>query len=173
MKYWLMIDDRRTGPLTLAEATALPLTPETPVWRDGLPDWVTCSELPEMSILFHKSAAPPPPPVRTEQHMPFQPTASPVTEPAPEPQPVAEIKILETLPPCPPTYLAWSVVVTVLCCIPIGVVGIIFSSKVTNAWRTGDMEKAEKYSEWAQWCIISAIALGLLMSPVQMMLGAL
>lgn len=165
-----MIDNRRVGPLAPEELAKFPLTPDTPVWHDGLPDWVTCAELPELAYRF-SHVTPPPPPSAAAACPPPQPPAVPVIETEPIAETVIETTVTEEPVPCPPTYMTWSIVATVLCCLPIGVVGIIFASKVTTAWRMGDFRKAEKYSEWTQWCIILSISLGLLMSPIQMILG--
>ncbi len=163
-----MIDNRRVGPLTFDELAAIALTADIPVWHDGLPDWTICGELPELAYRFRRPTPPPPPSV-SENIRPPQPPI--VAEPEPVAETIIEATVTRESEPCPPTYMAWSIVATVLCCLPIGIVGIIFASKVTTAWRMGDLKNAEKYSEWTQWCIILSISLGLLMSPIQMMIG--
>lgn len=67
----------------------------------------------------------------------------------------------------PPAYLAWAIVSTVLCCIPLGVPAIVFSTKTRQAIKMGDLEKAKKMSERTQWFIIGAIVLGLISMPLQ------
>lgn len=62
----------------------------------------------------------------------------------------------------PPTYLAWSVVMTVLCCLPTGIAAIIFSSQVSSKFYAGDMKGAMKASERAQIWIIVSFVLGIL-----------
>ena len=37
-----------------------------------------------------------------------------------------------------------------------------------SAYYKGDIGKARRYSEWAQWCIILSIVGGLLWIPLQM-----
>lgn len=71
-------------------------------------------------------------------------------------------------PECPPTYLVWSIIVTVLCCLVGGVAAIICSTQVKSAYNRGDLKKARKMSEWAQWCIILSIVLGILWLPFQL-----
>ena len=54
----------------------------------------------------------------------------------------------------PETYLVWSVLVTLFCCLPFGIVGIVRSSKVSTLWNTGRYEEAERASKKAKdWCI--------------------
>ncbi len=62
----------------------------------------------------------------------------------------------------PPAYLVWSVVMTVLCCLPAGVVAIIFSSQVSSKFYAGDFEGAKRASERAQIWIIVSFVLGVL-----------
>ena len=68
-------------------------------------------------------------------------------------------------PPCPPTYLVWSIVVTVLCCNLLGIGAIIYSTQVTTRYNRGDYEGAAKASNRAQaWIIITVVA-ALVMIP--------
>ncbi len=106
-----------------------------------------------------------------EPYQPYQPygqqnPGQPYGQPGPQPygQPMMQTPAEE----CPPTYLAWSIAVTILCCLIFGVAGIICSTQVKSAWQRGDMRKARRMSEWAQWCIILSIVGGLLWIPLQM-----
>ncbi|MDE6628129.1 MAG: CD225/dispanin family protein [Muribaculaceae bacterium] len=72
------------------------------------------------------------------------------------------------VPPCPPAYVAWSVIVTVLCCTPVGVAALILSSMTKSAYYKGQLEKSKKYSEITQWLIIAAIVCGTALAPFQM-----
>lgn len=88
--------------------------------------------------------------------------------PAPQPRQQAPgVAPCEPCEPCPPTYVAWSIIATVLCCIPLGIPAIIFSSMVKSAYYRGDLEKARRYSNRAQWFIILAITLGVVCMPFQ------
>ena len=56
---------------------------------------------------------------------------------------------------CHPTYLALSIIVTVLCCLPFGIVGIIKSSNVSKEYAAGNYAKAKDASKQAKtWSII-------------------
>lgn len=66
----------------------------------------------------------------------------------------------------PPNYLWQSIVVTLLCCLPLGIPAIIFSTKVNSTFALGDLAGAEAYSKKAKlWCII-ALALGLVINLI-------
>lgn len=66
----------------------------------------------------------------------------------------------------PDNYLWLAILVTVLCCVPFGIVSIIFSSKVSSCWSSGDADGAVMYSRkaknWALWGIGLSLALGIL-----------
>lgn len=60
-----------------------------------------------------------------------------------------------TQQPCPPTYLALSIIVTVLCCIPFGIVGIVKSSNVSREYAIGNYDGANEASKQAKmWSLI-------------------
>ena len=54
----------------------------------------------------------------------------------------------------PDNYLAWSILTTVLCCLPLGIIAIIKSSKVDTLWAEGLHDKAIQTAQEAKkWCI--------------------
>ncbi|MDE5996949.1 MAG: CD225/dispanin family protein [Muribaculaceae bacterium] len=64
--------------------------------------------------------------------------------------------------PMPPTYLVWSVIMTILCCTIPGIVAIIFSAKVSSKFYQGDIEGARRASHNAEIWIIISFVLGVL-----------
>ncbi len=64
--------------------------------------------------------------------------------------------------PMPPTYLVWSVVTTILCCLIPGIVAIIFSAQVSSKFYQGDIEGARRASRNAEIWIIISFVLGVL-----------
>lgn len=61
----------------------------------------------------------------------------------------------QPLPPCPPTYLALSIIVTVLCCLPFGIVAIVKSSSVSKEYAVGNYAAAQEASKQAKtWSIV-------------------
>ena len=70
--------------------------------------------------------------------------------------------------PCPPAYIAWSIIATILCCTIVGIPAIVFASMTKSAYYKGDIAKAKRYSELAQWFVIAAITLGAISWPFQM-----
>lgn len=57
-----------------------------------------------------------------------------------------------------PNYLAWSILSTAFCCLPIGIISIVYAAQVNQKIRTGDMAGAAASSKNAKlWAIIAAI----------------
>jgi hypothetical protein len=58
----------------------------------------------------------------------------------------------------PDNYLVWAILVTVLCCLPFGIVSIVNSTKVSSLWAQGRFAEAQAASNNAKkWAIIGAI----------------
>jgi hypothetical protein len=59
----------------------------------------------------------------------------------------------------PPNYLVWAILSTVLCCWPVGIASIVFSTQVNSKWAMGDLAGAQAASDKAKkFAIFSAIA---------------
>lgn len=159
MEYWTIIDNRHAGPFTARQLADMDIRPDTPVWHEGLPDWVPAREISEIAAIMI---------ARQNAHTQPQAPAPAYNAPAQPCNVPAQITTGTEAEPCPPTYLAWSIIVTILCCQLAGIPAIIFSAQVKSAYRRGEMAKARKMSEWAQWFIIIAIVLGVLTIPLQM-----
>jgi hypothetical protein len=75
----------------------------------------------------------------------------------------------------PPNYLAWSIVTTILCCLPFGIVSIVYAAQVNSKWQSGDYEGSKLASKnaktWAWVSFAAGIAFGLIWSLL-VMLGA-
>jgi hypothetical protein len=58
----------------------------------------------------------------------------------------------------PDNYLVWAILCTVLCCLPLGVVSIVYSTKVSGLWAQGRYAEAQTASDNAKkWAIIGAV----------------
>lgn len=59
----------------------------------------------------------------------------------------------------PDNYLVWGILVTVLCCLPFGIISIVNSTKVSGLWAQGRAAEAQAASASAKkWAIIGAIS---------------
>ena len=55
-----------------------------------------------------------------------------------------------------PTYLAQSIIVTLCCCLPVGIPAIVYASRIDNLMRMGQYTEAQECSRKAKmWCWIS------------------
>lgn len=58
--------------------------------------------------------------------------------------------------PCPETWLAESILSTIFCCVPFGIVGIVYAAQVSSNYHAGRYEEAERASKNAgKWTKIS------------------
>jgi len=58
----------------------------------------------------------------------------------------------------PDNYLVWAILTTVFCCLPLGIVSIMYSTKVSGLWSQGRYAEAQAAADNAKkWAIISAI----------------
>ncbi|MFG2088656.1 MULTISPECIES: CD225/dispanin family protein [unclassified Spirillospora] len=58
----------------------------------------------------------------------------------------------------PPNHLVWAILSTIFCCLPAGVVSIVFAAQVNSKWQSGDQAGAMKASGNAKtWAIVAAV----------------
>jgi Gpi18-like mannosyltransferase len=73
---------------------------------------------------------------------------------------------LETQQFPPNNYLVWAILTTIFCCLPFGIVSIVYAAQVNSKWMMGDYDGARASSKNAKlWAWISfgiAIALSLI-----------
>ena len=66
----------------------------------------------------------------------------------------------------PKNYLLESILVTIFCCLPFGVVGIVFASQVNSKFASGDIDGANQASadakKWMKWGLITGIVVTVL-----------
>ena len=133
-KYFYIRNGQKQGPFSLEEMRTQCITPETMVWFAGLEEWTAARNVAEL--------------------VPFL-----VAEPVSVCQPVNEapsIEKPEKLVRPPRTWLAESILATLFCCLPLGIVGIVYAAKVENRFYSGDLEGAEMASREAKrWTLIS------------------
>ena len=63
-----------------------------------------------------------------------------------------------------------SIISTLCCCLPFGVVGIVFSAKINSAMLAGNLEEAQNNAKMARIWIIVSFAIGLLTWLIYMVL---
>ena len=163
------------------------------VWHSGLPDWVRITNVPELKEMLENNNEPAqdePVPnlpeqeagsdelvtseVVDEDEIPSLDNVMESNEQSPymagnygpamaaaQPMPAPE-----EVPECPPTNLVWSIIVTLLCCTPAGIVGIVFAFLTKKHYRQGNYKKAQRMSEYGAWAVIASIILGIISMPL-------
>jgi hypothetical protein len=55
----------------------------------------------------------------------------------------------------PQNNLVWGILTTIFCCLPLGIVSIVFAAKVNGQWAMGDyagaQDSANKAKQYALW----------------------
>ena len=64
--------------------------------------------------------------------------------------------------PPPQNNLVWAILTTLFCCLPLGVVSIVFAAQVNGKWAAGDFagaqESSKKAKQFAMWSAIAGVA---------------
>ncbi|MBN2663097.1 MAG: CD225/dispanin family protein [Bacteroidales bacterium] len=72
----------------------------------------------------------------------------------------------------PKTYLALAIITTLMCCLPLGIVSIVFASQVETKFRAGDIKGAEAASKSALTFGIIALVSGIIFLLIVMLTNA-
>ena len=181
MQYWINHNGVQSGPFELDALKEMGLTSAAYVWHEGLDDWKKITQLPELQGVYEmvqepEAPTPAQPTAAREQvvtgqpyqQQPRQPLATEgQTMPQHDGMPSAEQE------PCPPTNLVWAIISTILCCLPTGIVAIIYALKVTNKYREGDIDGAKRASEVGAWWCIATIIMGILYVPIGVLVSSM
>ena len=194
-QYWANIDGTQYGPVAKDELLGIGLTKKSYIWHEGLDEWIKAEACEELADLFVEKEPPvvltvdleigksrreddanedvdaddavPPQLPQQPQQIPPQLPQQPLYQPQmqyQQPQ-CATAPTCQQEEPCPPTYLVWGIVSTLMCCQIFGIISIVYGAQVSSKYQQGDIEGAKKYSERAaMWSIIS-IVVGLITVP--------
>ena len=67
-------------------------------------------------------------------------------------------------PPMPDNHLVWAILSTCMCCLPFGVVSIVYAAQVENLYWKGRYEEAlDKSKKALKWAIASAATVAAIM----------
>ena len=175
MSNWERIDRLPEFADIVAATPKAPAVPEIPAEpeKPELSDLTDSSDQSDGSDLSEKSSAaasaspstgsciPPIPP--TAPHIPhyYAPQPQYYQQPYQQPQPADKI---------PSTYMAWSILFTILCCNAVGVIAIVFSALTSQNINSGNLALAQRYSDYAAYAIIGTIVSSLILSPLQFLM---
>ncbi len=70
----------------------------------------------------------------------------------------------------------WAILSTIFCCLPLGIVSIVFAAQVNSKWAAGDaagaQESSNKAKQWAIWSAVAGVVVGILYVVFIVVLGA-
>lgn len=140
MKYYIAVNNQHQGPYTVEELKSMNIAPETYVWCEGMAEWTKASDVEEIRQIM------------VEPSIPSMPQAGPAVPPPctpvqPQPMYAAGGTAPQQSPVVPPkSWLVESILVTLFCCLPFGIVGIIKAAETNSAISRGDYAAAEASS---------------------------
>ena len=165
MKQYYYVDgnNQQQGPIDAAQLPSFGVTAKTLVWCEGMANWQVAGEIPELASLFAAKQPEIPAQPQMQPGTPAQPQMQQQVQPQPmninnfqqtqqpmNTQPPFQQPNNQQMPPQPDNYLVWAILVTVLCCLPLGVASIIYSVKVGSLYAQGDYNGAVDASQKAK-----------------------
>ena len=185
---------QQCGPFSLTDLQTKGIKPETMVWKSGMVDWVEARTVAELEFLFNPNAQPIDPTAQSTQYsQPVNNTYGGQQQYSQQQynQPYNQQQYnqqsynqqqynnpngysswnnnqggINDVRPMPKNWLVESILVTILCCLPFGIAGIVSATKVESLYHAGDYEGAEQASRDAKkWTIVgfcSTFVLGVL-----------
>ena len=160
MQYYMIIGGAQTGPFNKEQLLYNGLTPQTPVWREGMQNWIPAEQLPELSDLFEASddsafggyAAMPQDAPQYRQYAPGQGNNKGYGQ--------QRIRITNRT-----NWMPWAIVGTVLglcSCLGLvfGIIGIVNASKANNLYAAGDDYLGDAANSTAKTMTIISLVIG-------------
>lgn len=159
-KYYYAEGESQFGPYTLDELKRFRITKDTLVWTEGMDDWIAAAHVQELETLFIQS--PPKIPQQQNFSQPHPPQSQPYQK---NPTSYQQQSFQENTAtqPMPKTWLVPSILVTIFCCLPFGIVGIINATKVESLYKSGDIagaiEASNKAGKWTKYALIGGLVI--------------
>ncbi len=153
--FYIDASGQQKGPIPPSQFSMFNVNADTLVWCKGMADWQRAGAVDELKTYFGNDAngaTPPPTPgaAETAGGAPYNNVHHSMGNVAPN----------QSMP-CPPSNLVWAIVSTILCCLPTGIVAIVYACKVDNLYLMGDyqgaVEASNKARNWALGGLIASI----------------
>lgn len=150
--YFINEQGTQIGPIEREHLLKSGITRTTLVWKEGSPNWIPADQEPELAEYFASTYTSPVPPIPT-----MSPSQSRTTF-----QPQRDTSFAAK----PSSYMWLAILSTLLCCLPLGIVSIVYASKVDSNWATGNYNDAiansEKAKKWGIASIATSFVLGII-----------
>lgn len=194
------IDDstkQQCGPFSIEELRSKGIQPQTLVWRSGMANWIEARTVSELAPLFG-GQAPQPEAQQSSYSQYTQSSGTSAQQQYAQPQynqpPYGQNQYnngnaynnnqawnnqsgINDVRPMPKNWLVESILVTVLCCLPFGIAGIVSATKVESLYYSGDYEAAEQAAKDAKkWTIVgfcSVLVIGVIYFIFAIFMGML
>lgn len=155
MQIWIFLNGIQQGPYTEAQLKTMNISPDTPVWYAGLPQWLPASQATATAAMFNESA---------------HENAANISRQTP---PETVEHSTKDVPKKPSTYLVWNILMLVLCCCPLAIIGIVTGSITSSRYVQGNYDGARRMSEVTEWILILSVVWIVLFGPVMMAVSLL
>ncbi len=173
MKIWIYLNGVQQGPYTLEQVKLLPVDAGTPVWYDGLPQWTPAGQTPLLGPAFATAGAATPgsAPDTAAQAAQAAAQAAYAAQTAAQAAQAAAQQASAPIPPRPSTYIVWSIILTILCCSPFALAGIITGAISSSRYNSGDYAGAKSMSTVTEWLLIISIVWAVVAAPISLLKG--
>lgn len=150
-QWFYTVNGQQAGPVDDAQLRSMiqsgQVRPMDLVWREGMANWAEVHSVPEFGGLV------------TAASMPQQDRFQYQQQPGYGPPIGYESAYVGGTPP--KNYLVEAVLVTLCCCMPFGIVSIVYAAQVNTKWNAGDhagaVASAEAAKKWALWGLITGV----------------
>lgn len=158
--YYLDAQNQQQGPVSPTQFGALGVTASTYVWCAGMEQWKPAGEIPELTPYLtpvHQQTPPQHPGYQGGygQQGTYNPNNFGNNGPIMIP---------------PQSYLVWAILATLFCCLPFGIVAIVYASQVDTEWSRGNYDGAYNKSRQARNWVIASAACGLAFALIYVIL---
>jgi len=163
--FYLTPQNEQKGPVEANQLVACGVNANTLVWTEGMAQWAPAGQVQALASFFAPAAQPATPP--TPSYATQQAAPQPAQQVAPQ-----SVVYVQTNPsgtsqpamPKPSSNMTLAVLTTILCCLPLGIVAIIYASKVDGRYLAGDYAGALSASKNARtWSIIGIVGAAIIM----------
>lgn len=151
--FYIDASGQQKGPIPPSQFSMFNVSADTLVWCKGMADWQRAGAVDELKAYLDNGAngaTPPPTPgaAGTASGATYDNVHHGMGSGTPN----------QSMP-CPPSNLVWAILSTILCCLPTGIVAIVYACKVDNLYLMGDYQGADEASHKARnWAFGGLIA---------------
>ncbi len=173
--YYYRFNDQNLGPLTAQEILNRGIdVNSTYVWTQGMTDWQLAKDVTDFN-----GGIPQPPSSQTNynESQTHQNLGYPPSQQAPSTSPNQYANNTQQKPinignqPKPNNNMAIAVVCALLCCMPLGVVGIVYAGKVNKLYNEGNVTEAQEYADKAKKISTIGIIVGFVVNIIVIILN--